>query len=168
MTVDSGSGWSTSNQQKLGSYSYTYTRGTSAVTRYLRAKLTDVDRVGGTMRAAAAVTIPKLASYIVSYNANGGSGAPSSQTKWYGKSLTLSTIKPTRTGYTFQGWATSASGSVAYSSGGSYTTNAAVTLHAVWKVITYTVSYNANGGSGAPSNQTKTYRWRTLVYTCQW
>lgn len=156
-TVDSGSGWSTSNQQKLGSYSYTYTRGTSAVTRYLRAKLTDVDRVGGTMAAAAAVTIPKLASYTVSYNANGGSGAPSSQTKWYGKSLTLSTTKPTRTGYTFQGWATSASGSVAYSSGGSYTTNAAVTLHAVWKAITYTVSYNANGGSGAPSNQTKTY-----------
>lgn len=156
-SVDSGSGWSTSNQQKLGSSTYTYNRGTSAFTRYLRAKLADVDRVGGTMTAAAAVSIPKLASYTISYNANGGSGAPSSQTKWYGKALTLSSTKPTRTGYVFQGWATSSSGSVVYASGASYTNNASITLYAVWKAITYTVKYNANGGSGAPSNQTKTY-----------
>ncbi len=156
-TVDSGEGWSTSNQQKLGSSSYTYSRGTSAVTRYLRAKLVNVDRVGGTMTAASYFTIPKLDSYTVSYNANGGSGAPSSQTKWYGKTLTLSSTKPTRTGYTFQGWATSSTGSVSYSPGASYTGNSALTLYAVWKAITYTVKYNANGGSGAPSNQTKTY-----------
>ena len=161
-TVDSGSGWSTSNQQRLGSYSYSYTRGTSAVTRYLRAKLINIDRVGGTMTAAAAVTIPKLSSYTISYNANGGSGAPSSQTKWYGKSITLSSTKPTRTGYTFKGWATSSSGSVAYASGASYTANANATLYAVWTAITYTVKFNANGGSGAPGNQTKTYG-KTLV-----
>lgn len=35
-------------------------------------------------------------SYTVSYNANGGSGAPSSQTKIYGESLTLSSTKPTK------------------------------------------------------------------------
>ncbi len=156
-TVDSGSGWSTSNQKKIANYSYSYTRGTSAVTRYLRAKLANVDRVGGTMYASSTFTIPKLSSYTVSYNANGGSGAPSSQTKWYGKSLTLSSTKPTRTGYSFQGWATSSTGSVAYASGASYTNNASVTLYAVWKANTYTVKYNANGGSGAPANQTKTY-----------
>ena len=103
------------------------------------------------------VTVPAWTSYTVSYNANGGSGAPSSQTKWKDQALTLSSTKPTRTGYTFQGWATSASGSVAYAAGASYTANAAVTLYAVWKANTYTVSYNANGGSGAPGNQTKTY-----------
>lgn len=156
-TVASGEGWSTSNQQKLGSYSYSYTRGTSATTRYLRAKLINIDRVGATMTAATSFTVPKLASYTIKYNANGGSGTPSSQTKWYGKSLTLSSTKPTRTGYTFQGWATSTGGSVAYAAGASYTANASVTLYAVWKAVTYTVKYNANGGSGAPGNQTKTY-----------
>ena len=35
-------------------------------------------------------------SYTVSYNANGGSGAPDSQTKIYGETLTLSTTKPTK------------------------------------------------------------------------
>lgn len=103
------------------------------------------------------VTVPALASYAVKYNANGGSGAPSSQTKWKDQTLKLSTTKPTRTGYTFQGWATSASGSVAYAAGANYTANAAVTLYAVWKANTYTVSFNANGGSGAPGSQTKTH-----------
>ena len=156
-TVASGDGWSTSNQQKIGSYSYTYSRGTSDATRYLRAKLINVDRVDAAMTAASYFVIPKLPSYAISYNANGGSGAPGSQTKWYGKNLTLSSTKPTRTGYTFQGWATSSSGSVAYASGATYTANSSVTLYAVWKAITYSVKYNANGGSGAPGNQTKTY-----------
>ena len=156
-TVASGDGWSTSNQKLLKSYTYSYTRGTTAATRYLYAKLINIDRVGGTMYASTTVSVPALASYTIAYNANGGSGAPSSQTKYYGKSITLSATKPTRTGYSFQGWATSASGSVAYAAGASYTANAAVTLYAVWKANTYTVSYNANGGTGAPGNQTKTY-----------
>lgn len=103
------------------------------------------------------VSVPAWTSYTVSYNANGGSGAPSAQTKWKDQALTLSSTVPSRTGHTFKGWATSASGSVAYSAGGSYTANANVTLYAVWQAYTYTVSYNANGGSGAPSSQTKTY-----------
>lgn len=156
-TVASGSGWSTSNQQKLGSYSYTYTRGTSAVTRYLRARLINIDRVGGAMSASAAVTIPKLSSYTISYNANGGSGAPSSQTKYYGKSLTLSTAKPTRTGYTFKGWSTANDTTVEYASGASYTANSSVTLYAVWTANTYTVTYNANGGVAIAWKQTKVY-----------
>jgi uncharacterized repeat protein (TIGR02543 family) len=98
-------------------------------------------------------------TYTVSYNANGGSGAPSSQTKTYGEALTLRTGTPSRAGYTFEGWATSPSGGVAYSPGDTYTDNAAVTLYAVWDedTPTYTVRYNANGGSGAPGNQTKIY-----------
>lgn len=156
-TVDSGSGWSTSNQVQIWSDSVTHTRGTSASTIYLSAKLATVERVGGITYASTSYTVPALASYKVSYNANGGSGAPSAQTKYYGKTLTLSSTKPTRTGYSFKGWATSASGSVTYASGASYTANAAITLYAVWQKNTYTISYNANGGTGAPSNQTKTY-----------
>ena len=104
------------------------------------------------------VTVPAWTSYTIKYNANGGSGAPSSQTKWKDQTLTLSSTKPTRTGYSFLGWSTSSSAtSATYSAGGSYTANAAATLYAVWKANTYTVSYNANGGSGAPASQTKTY-----------
>lgn len=156
-TVASGSGWSTSNQVKLKEYDYTYTKGTSSSKISVAAKLTGIDRVGATMTASTSYTIPALASYTISYNANGGSGAPSSQTKWYGKTLTLSSTKPTRTGYSFQGWSTANDSSVEYAAGGSYTGNAALTLYAVWKANTYTVSYNANGGSGAPGSQTKTY-----------
>lgn len=104
------------------------------------------------------VTVPAWTSYTITYNANGGSGAPSSQTKWKDQTLTLSSTKPTRTGHSFLGWSTSSTAtSATYSTGGSYTANAAATLYAVWKANTYTVSYNANGGTGAPSNQTKTY-----------
>ena len=112
---------------------------------------------GTTVRCWIKATVFPYATYTVKYDANGGSGAPAAQTKTYGTNLTLSSTKPTRTGYTFQGWATSKTGSVVYSAGGTYTANAAATLYAVWKINTYTVSYNANGGSGAPGNQTKTY-----------
>lgn len=111
----------------------------------------------GTNSASGSISVPAKTSYTVSYNANGGSGAPGSQTKWAGTNLTLSSTKPSRTGYTFLGWATSSGGSVAYQPGGTYSANASVTLYAKWQAHTYTVSYNANGGSGAPGNQTKTY-----------
>lgn len=103
------------------------------------------------------IAIPTKTKYTISYNANGGSGAPSAQTKWYGETLTLSSTRPTRTGYTFAGWATSSGGSVAYQPGGSYTANSAATLYAKWTPISVTLSYNANGGSGAPASQTKVY-----------
>ena len=97
-------------------------------------------------------------SYTVTYNANGGSGAPASQTKTHGVSLTLSSVKPTRTGYTFKNWNTQSNGSgTTYNPGGTYTANSSVTLYAQWTPVTYTVTYNANGGSGAPAAQTKTH-----------
>lgn len=98
------------------------------------------------------------ASYKVSYNANGGTGAPSSQTKYYGTAIKLSATKPSRTGYTFAKWATAANGTgTSYAPGASYTANAAATLYAQWTANKYTVSYDANGGTGAPAAQTKTY-----------
>lgn len=102
-------------------------------------------------------TVPKP-TYSVSYNANGGSGAPSAQTKTYGTNLTLSKTVPTRTGYTFKSWNTKKDGSgTSYAPGGTYSSNANVTLYAQWEVITYTVSYNANGGTSAPESQIKMY-----------
>lgn len=98
--------------------------------------------------------------YTLSYSANGGSGAPSSQkgTGVGSYTFTISSTKPTRTGYTFLGWSLSSTAtSASYQPGGSITLTASDILYAVWKANTYTVSYNANGGSGAPGNQTKTY-----------
>lgn len=95
--------------------------------------------------------------WTVSYNANGGSGAPPNQTKTYGSNLTLSSTKPTRFGYTFKGWAKTSTGSVSYSPGSAFGEDNNTTLYAVWEINKYTVSYNANGGSGSPPSQTKTY-----------
>ena len=113
--------------------------------------------LGNDQFATATVTItePQAISYTVSYDANGGTGAPVAQTKTHDVALTLSTTTPTRAGYTFLGWATNATATIAqYQPGGSYTANADVTLYAVW-AKNYTVSYNANGGTGAPGSQTK-------------
>lgn len=109
-----------------------------------------------------------LNTWTVSYNANGGSGAPSSQTKTYGVDLTLSSTVPIRTGYDFLGWSTnSAATTAAYSPGGTYTANEGTVLYAVWQLKTYTVSYDANGGTGAPSSQTKTYGVDLTLSTTQ-
>lgn len=109
----------------------------------------------GTAKATNWISISAKTKYTVSYSANGGSDGPGVQTKWHGEALTLSSVKSSRTGYTFQGWATSATGSVAYASGATYTENANITLYAVWKANTYSVTYNANGGTGAPTAQAK-------------
>ena len=73
------------------------------------------------------------AVYTISYDANGGSGAPSAQTKDGGIDLSLSGTTPTRAGYTFAGWNTKADGSgTSYASGATFTGNADTTLYAQW------------------------------------
>lgn len=95
-------------------------------------------------------------TYTLTYNANGGSGAPGAVSGVI--STTISSTVPTRTGYNFLGWSTSSTAtSASYSAGDSITLNSDVKLYAVWKGKTYTVTYNANGGSNAPSSQTKTH-----------
>ena len=87
-------------------------------------------------------------TYNVTYNANGGSGAPGAQTKVYGTNLTLSSTKPTRTGYTFMNWNTKADGKgTSYNAGASYSANAALNLYAIYNPNTYSISYNLDGGS---------------------
>lgn len=91
---------------------------------------------GGFSQVHVAVDVPPKPSHTVSYNANGGSGAPGSQTKWWGEVLTLSNTRPTRANHTFLGWATSANGAVAYQPGGRYGADNNVTLYAKWKLAT--------------------------------
>ena len=102
---------------------------------------------------------PTPTTYTVKYDANGGSGAPSNQTKKQGESLTISTVKPTKTGYTFTSWNTKKDGTgTKYDIGALYTVDAELTLYAQYKenTVTYTIKYDANGGENAPKEQTKT------------
>ena len=62
------------------------------------------------------------------------SGAPSSQTKTKDIALTLSSTRPTKSGYTFKGWSESRyATSASYQPGGQYTANASTVLYAVWE-----------------------------------
>ena len=73
------------------------------------------------------------ATYRVIFKANGGTGAPAEQTKLYNVDLTLTSVVPSRTGYTFISWNTKADGSgTSYGPGGTYRNNATVTLYAQW------------------------------------
>ena len=106
----------------------------------------------------------KANSYTVKYDGNGstgGSTASSSHTYDTAKALTANGY--TRTGYSFNGWNTKANGSgTAYADKASVknltaTDGATVTLYAQWAANKYTVTYDANGGTGAPAAQVFTY-----------
>lgn len=124
----------------------------------------------GTSSKSTTISVPALASYKVTYNANGGSGAPSAQTKYYGRTLTLSSTKPTRSGYTFQGWSTSSTGSVEYNAGGSYTGNKAITLYAVWKInyiapsVTDAFAYRVSSNTSTTEDATGLYAYCSFTW----
>ena len=85
--------------------------------------------------------------YTITYDANGGSGAPASQIKGVNESITLSTTIPTRTYYTFKEWNTKSDGSgKAYKAGATYSTNANLKLYAQWYGISVTLTLDGNGG----------------------
>lgn len=75
-------------------------------------------------------------TFTLNYDANGGTGAPASQT---GKSrtgscdFTISNTVPTKQNYDFQGWSTTRDGSAQYHGGDTFTaTSLTTTLYAVW------------------------------------
>lgn len=73
-----------------------------------------------------------LDRYTVTYNANGGKGAPNSQAFVEGGSVALSTITPYKQNATFKGWSTSKNGEVNYKPGATYS-GKSITLYAVWE-----------------------------------
>lgn len=98
----------------------------------------------------------------ITYNANGGSGAPASHDYTYASSgtTTLSSTEPTRTGYTFLGWSLSSTAtSASYTAGQAWNLNNTgnYTLYAVWQINKYTIAYNANGGSSTPASGSYNY-----------
>ena len=93
-------------------------------------------------------------TYTLTYNANGGAVSPTSKQITYDSAYgTLAT--PTRTGYDFAGWYTSASGGTQVTASTVCTGNATVYAH--WTAKKYTVSFNANGGTGSTASVSATY-----------
>ncbi|MBR3621477.1 MAG: InlB B-repeat-containing protein, partial [Clostridia bacterium] len=71
-------------------------------------------------------------SYNLTFDSNGGSGAPEKQTG--NGSVLIPGSKPTRNGYTFLGWAETADAtSTKYQPGGTINLNRNITLYAVWQ-----------------------------------
>ena len=94
----------------------------------------------------------------VSYDANGGTGAPDSQTttgylNYAGTSsvptaITISSTKPTRANYVFSGWGTtSSSTSVSYNAGSKYSSVTSSTLYAIWTPNVYKISLDNTMGT---------------------
>ena len=103
---------------------------------------------------------PTPTTYTVKYDANGGTGAPSNQTKKQGESLTISTVKPTKTGYTFTSWNTKKDGTgTSYNAGAKYTTEASVILYAQYEKelneeeTKYTITFYTNDGTTEKSTK---------------
>ena len=99
----------------------------------------------------------KANTYYVKFNGNGStSGSMNNQTFTYDVAQNLTANAFSKTGYTFAGWATSASGSVVYADKASVknltnTNGSTVNLYAKWNTVTYTITYNGNGGSSPSS-----------------
>ena len=107
--------------------------------------------------------------YTISYNANGGSNAPGDQSKIENKSISLSSSKPTRTGYTFVNWNTKKDGSgTTYKAGASYNGNANLTLYAQWRINKVYIKLNANGGSVRGSTTYGSCRTNNNLIGCSW
>lgn len=91
----------------------------------------------GTCYYTVTVTDTSQQDITLTYDANGGTGAPASETKTVTKgqsaTFTVSSTVPTREGYTFKGWSTVKGGEVAYTGGNSITISKDTTLYAVWE-----------------------------------
>lgn len=80
----------------------------------------------------------KQVIFTLSYNANGGTAAPAAQKTNDSGKVTVSSSKPTRSGYNFLGWSTSKTATTAdvkYKAGTSVTLTANTVLYAVWKKV---------------------------------
>ncbi|MBQ6659840.1 MAG: InlB B-repeat-containing protein [Lachnospiraceae bacterium] len=96
----------------------------------------------------------------VKYDLNGGKGTlPAAVTVARGATVKVPYTNITRTGYWFLGWAESSTATAAqYKANSEVVANKEVkTLYAVWKIKTFTLSFDANGGTNPPANKTYKY-----------
>lgn len=108
--------------------------------------------------ATVSFTIP---TFTLTYNLNGASGAaPVDGSSPYGKgaTVTVTNSTPTRSGNSFTGWDTQADGlGTDRAAGATFTITSDTVLYAQWTpATTFSLTYSANGGSGAPASTNHT------------
>ena len=102
-------------------------------------------------------------SYTITYKLNGGTNPSSAPTSYTPNSGTVTLPTPTKNYYTFAGWYENSSFSgAAASSINTSLVSGNLTLYAKWTPVSYTISYNLNGGTN-PSNAATSYTYETAV-----
>jgi uncharacterized protein (TIGR02145 family)/uncharacterized repeat protein (TIGR02543 family) len=94
----------------------------------------------------------KINTYTITFNPNGGTVNPTSATTGDDGKL-ASEPTPTRSGYTFDGWYTAATGGAEVTTSTVFTANTTVYAHWVSGTVpTYTITFNANSGTVTPTS----------------
>lgn len=130
-------------------------------------QVTDTTTVTNDMTVYAQLT---PVSYTITYK--DGTSVLDTQTKTHGVASSLSADVPTKAGHTFLGWGTTAAATTAtYQPGDMYSTEGSITLYAVWKINTFTVTLpNGTGytampaaGSSSPVDYGKNFTFTVTV-----
>lgn len=162
--------WSTKD---ITSASQRFAKGHNAYNITLSGSVTNQSGyMNGTSSASQTITIPALAHHYVTFDANGGTGAPGRADKWYGEKLTIPSQKPTRTNYEFLGWSKTSTGTAAYQPGQIYdgTPDENYTLYAVWKLLyvppkfTNALAIRTNSMSSTTSDYSGGYCYASFTY----
>ena len=127
---------------------------------------TNASNVGQAGKANNTMTCGTAATYTITFDANGGSGGQSgTKSATYATALpSISTTKPTKTGYTFTGWydGTTATAKQYYNADGAavvaaYDVAKDLTLYAHWTANTYTIVLFKNDGTIASTTTSVTF-----------
>ncbi len=145
-------------------YTFTgYFDATSGGTKYYNANLTSAR----TWNKTANTTLYAqwtANTYTVTFNGNNATtaGTPTTATATYAAAMPALTKAPARTGYTFTGYYDATSGGTKYynanlSSARTWNKTANTTLYAQWTANSYTVTFDANGGTTPTASKSVTY-----------
>ena len=99
-------------------------------------------------------------TYTVTFNANGAEGSMENQTFTYDETKSLTANAFNKVGYTFMGWAETATGTIVYGNEDTVTnllTSGNKTLYAIWQANSYTVTFDSNGAEGSMNSQSFVY-----------
>ena len=115
-------------------------------------------------------------TYTLHYDANGGSGAPPSQSVTSSEFhvwVPISEIIPTRDGYTFMGWANTRTGKPIYGGNGGYTEclvvhgyDMSTTIYAIWEVHNHSWGEWTSNGNGTHKRTCNTDSSHTETGSC--
>ena len=124
----------------LGKYNYIVFTKRSAATEQERTQLGVIE----TKKGISSVTVNY---YSLTYSDDSTTKLPEKTFYFTGTSVTISSVKPSKTGYTFTGYKSSSDGKT-YQPGQSIAITKQTTLTAQYTANTYKVTLNGNGGSG--------------------